>query len=207
MTFAIVITNDGQVKILDFGLAKLTGPADGSQSQTEVPTRKVNTDPGTVMGTMGYMSPEQLRGKNADARSDIFSFGAILYEMLSGRRAFRGDSMAETMSAILKEDPPDLSETTKTVSPALERVVTHCLEKNPAERFHSARDLAFAIEALTGAATHSGEISRAADTDLDDAGCQKPARKQGLELRKVRMLSCVRTPGWRNGRRYGLKIR
>src|SRR5438105_12560435 len=154
----IFITDDGRVKILDFGLAKLTAATDGT-SQTEVPTRKVNTDPGTVMGTVGYMSPEQLKGQLADHRSDIFSFGAILYEMLSGKRAFRGDSMAETMSAILREDPPDLSETTKTVSPALERVVRHCLEKNPAERFHSARDLAFAIESLSGSATISGQTA------------------------------------------------
>jgi len=155
----IFITDDGRVKILDFGLAKLTSATDGTQSQTEVPTRKVNTDPGTVMGTMGYMSPEQLKGQPADHRSDIFSFGAILYEMLSGKRAFRGESMAETMSAILREDPPDLSETNKTVSPALERVVRHCLEKNPAERFHSARDLAFAIESLSGSATISGQTA------------------------------------------------
>jgi serine/threonine protein kinase len=153
----IFITDDGRVKILDFGIAKLTAPADGTQPQTEVPTRKVSTDPGTVMGTMGYMSPEQLKGQPVDHRSDIFSFGAILYEMLSGKRAFRGDSMAETMSAILREDPPDLSETNKTVSPALERVVRHCLEKNPAERFHSARDLAFAIESLSGSAISSGQ--------------------------------------------------
>src|SRR5882724_4938819 len=153
----IFITDDGRVKILDFGLAKLTSATDVTQSQSEVPTRKVNTDPGTVMGTMGYISPEQLKGQPADHRSDIFSFGAILYEMLSGKRAFRGDSMAETMSAILREDPPDLSETNKTVSPALERVVRHCLEKNPAERFHSARDLAFAIESLSGSAISSGQ--------------------------------------------------
>jgi serine/threonine protein kinase/WD40 repeat protein len=155
----LFVTNDGRVKILDFGLAKLTGTGDETQSQTEVPTRKVNTDPGMVMGTMGYMSPEQLKGRPADHRSDIFSFGAILYEMLSGKRAFRGDSMAETMSAILREDPPDLSETNKTVSPALERVVHHCLEKSPEERFHSARDLAFAIESLSGTATSSGQTS------------------------------------------------
>ena len=145
----IFITKDGRVKILDFGLAKLTQP-DGSQSQTEIPTRRVDTNPGVVMGTVGYMSPEQVRGKAIDHRSDIFSFGAILYEMLSGRRAFHGESAADMMSAILKEDPPELSETNHTVSPALERLVNHCLEKDPEARFHSARDLAFAIEALSG---------------------------------------------------------
>jgi serine/threonine protein kinase len=113
----IFITNDGRVKILDFGLAKLT-QFDGSQSQTDVPTRRVDTNPGVVMGTVGYMSPEQLKGRAVDPRSDIFAFGAILYEMLSGRRAFHGESAAETMSAILKEDPPELSDTNKSVSPA-----------------------------------------------------------------------------------------
>ena len=147
----LFVTKDGRVKILDFGLAKLVG-TDGEGLQTDIPTRKVNTDPGTVMGTVGYMSPEQLRGQPADHRSDIFSFGAILYEMLSGRRAFRGQSTADTISAILREDPPDLSDTNKAISPALERVVNHCLEKHPEERFHSARDLAFAIEALSGSA-------------------------------------------------------
>ncbi len=102
------------------------------------------------MGTLGYMSPEQVKGKPADQRSDLFSFGAILYEMLSGARAFHRDSAAETMSAILREEPPDLSATNKTVQPGLERIVRHCLEKNPEERFYSARDLAFDLEALSG---------------------------------------------------------
>ena len=154
----IFITNDGRVKILDFGLAKLT-QLDGNQAQTEIPTRRVDTDPGVVMGTVGYMSPEQLKGRAVDQRSDIFSFGAILYEMLSGRRAFHGESAAETMSAILKEDPPELSDTNKTVSPALERLVSHCLEKNSQARFHSARDLAFALEALSGSAPTSAQTT------------------------------------------------
>ncbi len=158
----IFITHDGRVKILDFGLAKLRSQIDIGQRQTDVSTRKVNTDPGTVMGTIGYMSPEQLKGRPADNRSDIFSFGAVLYEVLAGKRAFRGDSTPETMSAILREDPPDLSETNKTISPGLERIVRHCLEKNPAERFHSASDLAFALEALSSlstAADQSGQIT------------------------------------------------
>src|SRR5438093_48197 len=156
----IFITKDGRVKILDFGIAKLTQP-DGSQSQTDIPTRRVDTDPGVVMGTVGYMSPEQVKGRAVDHRSDIFSFGAILYEMLSGRRAFHGESAAETMSAILKEDPPDLSETNHNISPALERLVNHCLEKNPEARFHSASDLAFALEALSGSAPVSSQTMTA----------------------------------------------
>ncbi len=152
----IFITKDGRLKILDFGLAKLTR-TDGSQPQTDIPTRRVDTDSGVVMGTVGYMSPEQVRGQAVDHRSDIFSFGAILYEMLSGRRAFHGESPADTMSAILKEDPPDLSDTNKNISPALERLVNHCLEKNPEARFHSARDLAFALEPLSGSASTSAQ--------------------------------------------------
>ena len=152
----IFITSDGRAKILDFGLAKLT-QGDGQQSQTEIPTRRVDTDPGAVMGTVGYMAPEQVRGRKVDHRADIFSFGAVLYEMLTGRRAFRGESAADTLSAVLKEDPPPLSESNRNVAPALERLVLHCLEKDPAARFHSANDLAFALEALSGAAAVSGE--------------------------------------------------
>ncbi|HEY1250557.1 MAG TPA: protein kinase [Thermoanaerobaculia bacterium] len=148
----LFVTRDGRVKILDFGLAKLT-QVEGSGSAagtTNLPTETKGTEPGVVLGTLGYMSPEQVRGKSADARSDIFSFGAILYEMLSGQRAFRGDSAADTMSAILKEDPPDLSVTNQAISPGLERVVRHCLEKNPERRFQSARDIAFNLGEVSG---------------------------------------------------------
>ena len=149
----LFITNDGRAKILDFGLAKFTRPEAGASN--DAPTMQVATEAGTVLGTVGYMSPEQVRGKAADSRSDIFSFGAILYEMLSGKRAFHGDSAADTMSAILKEDPPELTETNRNISPALDRIVRHCLEKNPAERFQSARDVAFNLEALTDVSTSS----------------------------------------------------
>jgi serine/threonine protein kinase len=130
----LFLTNDERVKILDFGLAKLTQQSSESTAQTDIVTRKVLTNPGSVMGTAGYMSPEQVRGAAVDHRSDIFSFGAVLYEMLSGNRAFHGDSEIETLNAILKEDPPELSSTSN-ITPALERVVWHCLEKNPDRRF------------------------------------------------------------------------
>jgi Tol biopolymer transport system component len=146
----LFLTNDGRLKILDFGLAKLTQPEGQGEQQTNLPTAAAATEPGVVMGTLGYMSPEQVKGRPADARSDLFSFGAILYEMLSGARVFHRDSAAETMSAILREEPPDLSATNKSVQPGLERIVRHCLEKSPEERFYSARDVAFDLEALSG---------------------------------------------------------
>jgi serine/threonine protein kinase/sugar lactone lactonase YvrE len=159
----VFVTRDGRVKILDFGLAKLTQAESAVSSATNLPTETRGTEPGVVLGTLGYMSPEQVRGKSADARSDIFSFGSIFYEMLSGRRAFQGDSAADTMSAILKEDPPDLSVTNQNVSPGLERIVRHCLEKNPEQRFQSASDLAFDIEAAsaTSGAAQAAPESRA----------------------------------------------
>jgi len=146
----LFITKDDRVKILDFGLAKLVESVHGDGGQTDVPTRKVHTDPGSVLGTVGYMSPEQIRGGPADLRSDIFSFGAVLYEMFTGVRAFRGDSAVETLNAILKEEPKEFSATDRNLAPALERVVWHCLEKNPERRFQSANDVAFALESLSG---------------------------------------------------------
>src|SRR4029450_1484964 len=144
----LFVTHDGRVKILDFGLAKLR-PQRNAVLSSEIETQKQITDPGTVMGTVGYMSPEQVRGHEVDHRSDIFSFGSILYEMLIGQRAFRRETMAETMTAILKEEPPELSETNSKINPQLESVVRRCLEKLPERRFHSAHELGFALESLS----------------------------------------------------------
>jgi serine/threonine protein kinase len=146
----LFVTADERVKILDFGLAKLIPPGGNNLGQTDVATLKAQTSAGTVMGTAGYMSPEQVRGLSIDQRSDIFSFGAVLYEALSGRRAFHGESAVESLNAILKEEPPDLNETNTKVNPQLEKIVRRCLEKKPDRRFHSAHDLSFALEALTG---------------------------------------------------------
>lgn len=145
----LFVTKDGRVKILDFGLAKLTRPEAKAAAASHIETA-AGTEPGVILGTVGYMSPEQVRGKAADQRSDIFSFGAVLYEMLSGQRAFQGDSPIETMNAILRDDPPDLSPAIRDLPPALDRIVRRCLEKNSEERFQVARDVAFVLEAFSG---------------------------------------------------------
>jgi serine/threonine protein kinase/Flp pilus assembly protein TadD len=144
----IMMTRDGRAKILDFGLAKITQSVIGADAPTQ-------TQEGVVMGTVGYMSPEQVRGQAADPRSDIFSFGLVLYEMLAGKRAFTGASSADVLSAILKEEPSDLPDS---VPPGLKLIVEHCLEKLPVRRFQSARDLGFALQALSG----SGPVPAAA---------------------------------------------
>jgi serine/threonine-protein kinase len=149
----VFVTRDGRVKILDFGLAKAVDPG-LLRNATQAPTVAGATEPGTVLGTVGYMSPEQVRGQSADNRSDIFSFGTVFYEMLTGRPAFRADSAVETMNAILTEEPPDFTDAkVRNVSPGLERVVRRCLEKDPAHRFQDAHDLGFAIEAVSGVST------------------------------------------------------
>jgi serine/threonine protein kinase len=142
----LFILTDGRVKILDFGLAKLQP---SGQFGSAVLTQRAGTEPGTVMGTVEYMSPEQVRGQEADHRADIFAFGVILYEMLGGQRPFIGESAVEVMNAILKEDATELRETKWKVSPALEKIVWRCLEKKPEHRFQSASDLSFALEALS----------------------------------------------------------
>jgi len=152
----ILITPSGQAKILDFGLGKLI--ADGSGEQSPTRTAAGITAPGAVMGTVGYMAPEQVRGEQIDHRADIFALGAILYELLSGKRAFQADSSVETLNAILTQDPPALSGEHARISPVLDRIVRRCLEKAPGERFQSGHDLAFALQAI-GDAT-STELER-----------------------------------------------
>ena len=159
----IFITRDARAKILDFGLAKLMLPEDG-----DTVTAKNQTTPGQVMGTAGYMAPEQVRGETVDHRADIFAFGAILYELVTRQRAFKKPTSAETMTAILHEDPPAILPTTEGLSPGLLRIVQRCLEKKPERRFQSASDLAFALEALsdftrsTAAAVEQTAVEQAA---------------------------------------------
>ena len=136
----LFVTKDGHLKILDFGLAKRV---ETLAAETSAPTRAGHTEPGMIMGTAGYMSPEQVKGFPVDHRSDIFSLGTILYELLSGKRAFKRETNAETMAAILRDEPPELSESERNISPALDRIVKHCLEKDRDHRFQSARDIAF----------------------------------------------------------------
>src|SRR5262249_1833187 len=144
----LFVTKDGRVKILDFGLAKLTHLEEGP-NVSGLPTATAGTEPGVLLGTPSYMTPEQRRDRAPGARSDISSSGAIPSEILPSRRGFHGDSAADTMWAILSEDPPELSITNQSTPPALERIVRHCLEKNPEQRFHSAHDVSFALESLS----------------------------------------------------------
>ena len=149
----LFVTKDGRIKILDFGLARLSQPeCSGAEALSQAPTADQPTREGKVLGTPGYMAPEQVRGYQADARSDLFAFGCVLYEMLSGRRAFGGATGTDVAAAILKEDPPDLLTAAPKAPPVLAQLVRRCLEKRPEDRFSSARDIAFALDALSGSA-------------------------------------------------------
>ena len=170
----LFLTRDGQLKILDFGLARQS-ELHGSKSQLlAAPTQGPGTEPGAVLGTVGYMSPEQVRGEPADNRSDLFALGVVLYEMLTGRRAFAHGSAVETMSAILREEPPEIESLSEKFSPALARLLQHCLEKRPDERFQSARDLAFDLRSLATGGSSSGRSGRAAVV------AESPARRRAL---------------------------
>ena len=156
----VFVTKDGHVKILDFGLAKRVDETPHDQ-KTSAPTGTGHTEPGTVMGTMGYMSPEQLRGLPVDHRSDIFSFGAVLYELLSGQKAFKRNTASDTIAAILKEEPPEMTGSGRNVPPALDHIVRHCLEKEAGNRFQSAKDVAFALSEASGSTTVTSGVQTA----------------------------------------------
>lgn len=162
----VIVSRDDQLKIVDFGLAKLfeleaTPPGHDGTTMTRL------TEPGLVMGTPGYMAPEQARGEPADHRADIFAIGALLYEMLSGRSPFQRQTTPETLTAVLRVDPPDLRTLNRGVSPALARVVAHCLKKQPSQRFQSARDLGFALETIANLEDPVAETG-------DDAPARRP---------------------------------
>jgi len=173
----VFLASNGLVKILDFGLAKLSRPEEFGSP--EAMTQGSGTVPGIVMGTIGYMSPEQVRGLQVDHRSDIFALGAILFEMLSARRAFQGNTPVDTLTAILMHDPPSLTGTNPNVTPPLDRTIRRCLEKDPKERFQSAKEVGFALKALSDAL---GSVRADSDQATGVALSRRMATKRALSL-------------------------
>jgi serine/threonine-protein kinase len=181
----VFVTKDGHVKILDFGVAKLLPSFEASGVDTETPTASA-TQPGTTVGTVAYMSPEQIRGQPVDARTDLFSLGVVLYEMLSGKRPFQRETAAEIMTAILREEPPSLAGTTPAIPPSLEGIVIECLEKQPADRFSSAHDLALALQAAGSLKEEAPNVAVAAPPP---AGPARRRRITGLAVAGIAVLA------------------
>ncbi|HJV91267.1 MAG TPA: protein kinase [Holophagaceae bacterium] len=187
------ITTEGRLKILDFGLAKQlpTFTASGASAlPTEAMEAGPHTEKGMILGTLGYMSPEQVRGETVDARSDLFSFGAVLFELLTGRRPFARDTASDTMAAILRDDPPDVQDGSRPIPPGLRRIVDHCLEKLPARRFRDAQDLAFALENLSNASEGAAPSAAAPPSPPPP-----PRRRLGASLAAMAVLGAG-LAGW-----------
>jgi hypothetical protein len=190
----VFITVDGRVKILDFGLARQDSPV--IAGPTLAPTLNIPTEPGAVLGTVGYMAPEQVRGGTVDSRADIFAFGALLYEMVAGRRAFQRETAAETMTAILREDPPETA--MAGVPPAIERIVRRCLEKKPEARFRSAHDLAFALEAFSGTSPSTPNLAASASAG---PATRRSSRPLALAVAALTAIALAAAAGVWYGRR------
>jgi serine/threonine protein kinase len=186
----IFLTRDGRVKILDFGLAKQVATPTRAD-EADLPTATPETEAGAILGTVNYMSPEQAKGRPADYRSDIFSFGLVLYEMLHGKRAFERETAAETMTAIIREAPPEFAQLSSGLYPGLPQLATHCLEKNPDERFQSARDLAFALDVLSGSSISTAGL------DLPVPSVKRNSRHAILWLALGATLLLAAPLGWR----------
>jgi hypothetical protein len=190
----VVLSKDGRVKILDFGLAKLSPQGRADEDLTSAGTRSLLTEAGAVFGTVGYMSPEQVRGEPVDGRSDIFSLGTILYELLAEKNPFRAATSAETMAAILRHEPPPLSEPPLAVAPVLSQIVARCLDKRSEKRFQSAADLAFVLETSSGSFRALGAVTARQPWNRRGQWALAGACVAGLVLGAAAALLLRRTP-------------